>query len=439
MKIRKAHAVVAATLAVGLTLTACSSSGSTASSSSASATPVSGSASAISGTVTGVWDVAYKAALEPVVQAFEKENPGVTVDINYAGGDVGSLISTQLQAGTAPDLMLAFPGGTAGAGANLNVIPLASQGKLLPVTSEWASTIPDQWKADFNYEDKTYAYPGAVQGLGAIYNKTKMDELGLKVPETLSDVYALCKSAKDAGLYAYAQGLGDTGAGPQMLSFAQTGTLVYGPDPDFTQKQTDGTATFKDSEGWKTQLGIYQKMYDEGCFGEGALGRSRQQGQDAVAAGQALALVDVGAVTAGMHKSAPNATFVMTAMPASDTAADNRLLALPIYSLVVNAQAKNPTAAMAFLDFLAKPENSNTFANGFNQAPLIPNDSFVASDELKPLSEAIQSGEFTKLPAWPDAGPQVALNEGVQGMLLGETTPDDLLQKMDDAFQSAGG
>ena len=93
---------------------------------------------------------------------------------------------------------------------------------------------------------------------------------------------------------------------------------------------------------------------------------------------------------------------------------------------------------MAFLDFLAKPENSNTFANGFNQAPLIPNDSFVASDELKPLTEAIQSGEFTKIPAWPDAGPQVALNEGIQAMLLGELTPDDMLQKMDDAFQSAG-
>ena len=96
----------------------------------------------------------------------------------------------------------------------------------------WTKEIPDAWRLDTDYEGATYAYPGAAQSLAAIYNQDALDDLGLEIPETLDDVYQLCEDATDAGLYAYAQGLADP-AGPQMLSFGQTASLVYGPDPDF--------------------------------------------------------------------------------------------------------------------------------------------------------------------------------------------------------------
>jgi raffinose/stachyose/melibiose transport system substrate-binding protein len=393
------------------------------------------SGGAISGELTGVWDATYKSALEPTVQAFETTYPGTTVKINYAGGDVPGLISTQLQANNAPDVLLTFPGGSPGGGANLNVVTMASQNKLLDVSdSSWTSTVPEEWKSEVTHEDKTYAYPGAIQGLAAIYNKTKLDELGLKAPQTLTEVYQLCVDAKKAGVYAYAQGLGDTAAGPQMLSFGQTSTLVYGPDPDFTNKQVEGQATFQDS-GWKTQFEIYQKMYNDGCFGEGSLGRSRTQGIEAVAAGKALGIVDVSAIMATMKTSAPKSEFILTGIPANDDASSTYTAALPIYTIAVNAKAKNPAAATAFLDVLAEPENANSFAKGFNAIPAIPNDQFTPPAELKGFAELVQKGSFSKLPNWPNPKVQVELNEGVQSMLLGKDTPDSLAKKMQDALQ----
>jgi raffinose/stachyose/melibiose transport system substrate-binding protein len=422
MMIREIPVAALVALVAGLTLVGCSSSGS-------SSPPASGGA--ISGQLTGVWDASFKGALAPIVQRFESKDPSVKVNINYAGGDLSGLISTQLQAGTAPDLLLTFPGGDPGGGANLNVVTLASQGKLMDLSGEaWTSTVPKVWQSSVDYQGKTYAYPGVVQGLTAIYNKTRLDQLHLNIPATMSEVYQLCAAAKSAGAYAYAQALGDaTGGGPQMLSFAQTMTLVYGPDPQFTQQQLDGKATFQNS-GWKTQFQIYNQMYKDGCFGPGALGQNRSQSVDAVASGQALGTVTVTAALALLQKEAPQKTFVIAPMPATGNAADTYAVGLPAYTFAVNANTKNPAAAKAFMEFLAQPGNANLMAGGFNALPVIPNGEFVPPANLKQFADLVKQGRFGLLPTWPNAKVQSDLNEDVQGMLLGKNTSQSALAQM---------
>ena len=231
---------VAAVLVAGTALSGCAAGGSP-------AQPTDGS---VGGTLTGVFDVNFKDTIEEIVANFEEKYPDVDVQFNYQGGDVGGLISTQLQADTAPDILLTFPGGTAGGGANVQVVTLASQGRLMDLSDQaWTKEVPEAWVADVTFEGATYAYPGAAQPLAGIYNQDKLDELGLEIPETLDDLYQLCAEAKDAGIYAFAQGLGETLAGPQMLSFAQTSTLVYGPEPDFKAMLDEGTATYRTRRG----------------------------------------------------------------------------------------------------------------------------------------------------------------------------------------------
>ena len=104
------------------------------------------------GTLTVIYDSTFKSALQPVITAFEQQNPGTKVDVNYVGGDVGNLISTQIRAGTAPDLFLTFPGG----GNAMGVQTLASQGRLLDLSdSPWASQIPKLWQDSMQHEGKT--------------------------------------------------------------------------------------------------------------------------------------------------------------------------------------------------------------------------------------------------------------------------------------------
>ncbi|MFH8249006.1 ABC transporter substrate-binding protein [Microbacterium sp. B2969] len=421
MKIRNLAATAGTIMVAALVLSGCSASGGDSNST---------SDGELSGTLTGIFDSQYKAALEPIVANFEKKYPDVDVQIDYQGGDLGPVILTQLQGGTAPDVLLSFPGGTEGTAAD-NVIPLAAGGLIAPIEPDWAGDIPETWKSSFFHDDQLYAFPGAIQPLTAIYNKTMLDEFGLKAPTTLDEVYAFCADASDHGVYAYAQGLGDTSAGPQMLSFAQTASLVYGPTPDWDAQLASGDVTYPKS-GWETQFEIYQKMFDAGCFGDGALGRSRQQGQDAVAARQALGLVDVGAVTAGIQKADTKDEFIITAMPATEDG-KSYITSLPIYSLTVNAKAKNLAAAKAFVEFAGEPEQSALYATGFNMVPLIPNDQFTPPAELADFAQLVNDGKTAMLAnVTPEV--QVALNTGVQSMLLGQDTPASLAQKLQDAY-----
>jgi raffinose/stachyose/melibiose transport system substrate-binding protein len=275
-----------------------------------------------------------------------------------------------------------------------------------------------------------YAYPGAVQPLSAVYNQTELDKLGLKAPTTLTEVYKLCADAKAAGIYAYAQGLGEAAAGPQMLSFGQAASLVYGPTPDFDKQIADGTTTYAKSP-WVDQFKIYKQMFDQGCFGKGSLGRSRQQGAEAVAGGKALGQVDVGAQLGIVQGLAPKSSFVIAPIPATDDG-NTFITALPGYTVAVNAKAKNPTAAKAFLEFLAEPEQSVIYANGFSSVPIIPNDQYTAPKELAGFADLVAAGKYAKLAnVLPKV--QTALNESVQSMLLGKDTPESAAEKMDQA------
>lgn len=384
----------------------------------------------IEGTVTGVFDTQFKTALDPIVEDFEKKYPGVKVEFDYQGGDLGQVVLTQLQAGTAPDVLLTFPGGNPN-DTSSNVVPLAKAGLIAPFEADWSSKIPETWKSDVTYDDKLYAFPGALQPLSAVYNKTLLDKLSLKAPTTLDEVYKLCGDAKSAGLYAYAQGLGDASAGPQMLSYGQSASLVYGDNPNWDAGLATGKSTYTGS-GWETQLEIYKKMFDQGCFGDGALGRSRQQGADAVAQQQALGLVDVGGVLAGIEKSAPKDEFLVAPIPATN--GKTAITALPGYVLALNAQAKNKAAAAAFLQFAGEPEEAAKYAAGFGSVPLVPNADFKPSAQLTEFNKLVQAGQTARLGSMqPEV--QTTLNTAIQSMLLGNDTPTGVTQKLQDAYK----
>lgn len=415
-----------ALLIAGIVLTGCSNGGSP-------APADSDGSSEPTGELTGIFDVTFKDTIEEIVTNFEKEYPDVDVTFDYQGGDVGGLVSTQMQAGTAPDILLTFPGGDPGPGATPQVVTYASQGKLLDLSDgAWTADVPEVWEPDVNFEDKTYGYPGAAQPLTAIYNQTTLDELGLTIPTTLDEVYQLCADAQSEGVYAYAQGLGEAAAGPQMLSFAQTATLVYGPEPDFKAQLDAGDVTYPDS-AWVEQFEIYQEMFDKGCFGEGALGRSRTQGGEAVAAGKALAIVDVGAVVGIMQGQAPDTAFVVAPLPATNDEGETYVTALPGYTVAVNAETENPVAAKAFMEFLASPEQSAIYATGFSSVPILPNDVYEAPENIAPFAELFAEGNYAKLANLGPTEVQTALNEGVQAMLLGDATPEETAQRMQDA------
>jgi raffinose/stachyose/melibiose transport system substrate-binding protein len=423
MKITNRVVAAAVITVAAVTLAGCTGS-------SGATTNNSGSDGEPSGTLTGVFFSSFKDTYEQIATDFEKKYPNVDVKFDYQGGDIGALVMTQLQGGTAPDILTSFPGGTATESAP-TVASLAASKRIAPLDVSWAGDVPGAWDTSVKVDGATYAHPGALQPLSAMYNQTRLDEFGLTVPTTLDEVYQLCADATAAGVYAYAVGLGDP-AGPQMLTYAQLATLESDVAA-FDEGLASGDATYADSV-WVDQFEIYKEMSSRDCFGEGALGRSRDQAGEEVASGRALGTVDVGAALAPIQAAAPDSAFVVAPMPATNDSADTKIVALPGFVTTINAKAKNPTAAQAFLDFMGEPEQATTYATGFSGVPAIPNDVYEAPAELTTFAELVASESFVPL-GTVQAEVQAQLNQGIQSMILGDLTPQQVAEKLDSVYK----
>lgn len=383
------------------------------------------------GTLTVIWAADYETALTPTVEAFEEQYPDVDLQVEYSGGDILGTVSTQIQAGTVADVMPTLPGGTAGAGGGVSTRTLASQGLLLDLSdSTWSGDIPELWASDVTYEDAVYAYPGALQGIGPIWDTAALAEMGAEIPRTWDDLLQLCADAQDEGKYALAQGIAEN---VNWVYLAQTSQLVYGPDAEWDQKQLDGDVTFQDSD-WVEAFDQLKEMNDEGCFGEGAVGGSTAQALEAVANGSALGTTAVGAGISGITAQNPDGEYAIAPMPSTDAADDRYMPALPGFTISVYAKAKNPVAAKAFLEVLN--ENIGSYAEGFSSVPVIADPSFTPDPALEEFNTAVAEGKFTKLPNSPTPEVQTVLMEGAQAVMLGSQTSVEALTKAQEAYDA---
>jgi raffinose/stachyose/melibiose transport system substrate-binding protein len=145
-----------------------------------------------------------RAGTEAVIKAFKQHNPGVNITASYADTDqYQGTLRTQLSSGTAPDVFFAWPGnGNPGA-----VDVLAPTGYLADLSGRsWTSRIPSGIKPVTQVNGKTYIVPLTFVGIGALYNKKALDEVGSKIPTTWTQTLALCDAAKAKGKVAFALG-----------------------------------------------------------------------------------------------------------------------------------------------------------------------------------------------------------------------------------------
>lgn len=157
----------------------------------------------------GIWDENQRPAMEKLVEAYEKENKDVTVEIQltpYSGGEYWTKLEAAATGGTAPDVFW------------VNVLHLDSyvEGGILADISDAVadSDIPDSYSETLinNYvrDGKNYAIPKDFDTNALWYNKDLFDQAGVAYPTddmTYDDFVALAKQLKDklpSGVYPFA-------------------------------------------------------------------------------------------------------------------------------------------------------------------------------------------------------------------------------------------
>jgi raffinose/stachyose/melibiose transport system substrate-binding protein len=374
----------------------------------------------------------HKTAYDVVISNFERWYPNITVDVTYVAGSIAlyQLETTELQAGNAPDVLTTTVGGC---GTPIAVCVLARAGDLAPMLrAPWTKWSPRLLTSLDKHGPVLYAFTPAFSVFGVFTDNALFARLGLTVPQTFSQLLAVCQKAHAAGTYAMQLGGLNPTAVVNLIFALAVGTL-YGHDKDWNSQLRAGTVSFDGTPGWHQALQEFIDMYNNACFEPGFTGTATPP---EFAQGQAL----MNPLTSSLKPIDPAPfSYSFYPFPGGTSASQIRTWVNPLASLSINAQAspQAQAAAQTFIDFIARPDQDELFA--LTLGALTPFELLKgqAPPFMSPVAPSLKGHEWVLNPsgAWWNPNVLLTLENDAIGLVTGQSTVDGILQAMDAAWK----
>jgi raffinose/stachyose/melibiose transport system substrate-binding protein len=282
-----------------------------------------------------------------------------------------------------------------------------------------------------------FGFEPVVQAVGMFTNDAMFARLGLKVPQTFSQLLDVCQQAKAAGSVAMLlPGANSSTLHALLMSLAVA--TVYGKDPHFNAELKAGTVSFDGSPGWHQALQEFLAMNTANCFQPGATGSTSEEA--AFAQGQGLMLAGANSGQKGVIDTlGPQFKYSMHPYPGGTSPDQTMAYISPAGLLSINAHssAQNQAAAQAFVNFFARPEQDALYAKvtggvtpyEFLKGQLPP--------FLSAFAPVLAKHEYVIRPDayWWNADVRLALDQEAVGLITGQVSIDDVLKAMDVAWK----
>ncbi|MCM0616826.1 extracellular solute-binding protein [Paenarthrobacter sp. TYUT067] len=373
---------------------------------------------------------------EAVAKKFEASHPNIKINMVTTPIDqYANVLKTQLTGGNAPDVFF----GASGSGGSNALLGYADAGFLMDLTDlEWANKqVPDNAKGLFYKDDKQFALPVSIAPIVMITNETAAKAAGITLPKTTDDLMKVCETRAAAGKSTVAlPGSVPGGAGLFLMEIAAS--TVYSEESDWNQKRADNKTTFAGTQGWKDALQQVVDMNKAKCFQPGAEGGTFDQLAPLISSGDALMTSAPANQLSNLQKAATGQTITVSTIP-GESEDKTRLFASPSDALAVNAATKNKDAALEFLKYWTDTQVATEFAETRGDAPISIVTTGEVPEKLAPIAPLLKDQE-KYLPlanlSWPNPEVYTALGSGVQGLLTGQTTVDQVLAAADAAWSN---
>ncbi len=393
----------------------------------AGASSIADTSSSPSGTLTIMpWDT--EEVLGPTLKAFAAHYPNVSVQASYVP-PVAQYISTleeRLLAGTAADVFIYTDEDEAELNAHHFVRDLSAQPWVKYVAKgnrEFASTIGHLWGLSVT-----------TWTAGPIYNVDLLHKAGYNAPPaTWADFLKLCSTLKDMKVTPIYDG-GPPPPGPLLIGLiGGYYNRHYGKNID--PEILTGKLSFVDA--WTEPLTAYAELYTQGLISTAWLGLTGTEIDGLMAEGK-LGIYSSGPWDVATIQ-AENPSLKMLMGPAPGPAAGQGYwCGSPNVSWAINAKAKNPAAAYAFLEFLASPAGLAPYIakQGYpcamsDYTPTLPSSLSLAA------APARSSSYYFYATSWADVAPaivpqlQTQFQADLESMIEGKLTANGVLTALD--------
>ncbi len=376
-----------------------------------------------------------KPGLDVVNANFERVHPNINIDATYPAGVIRDQLElTELAAGNAPDVLSVSPG----CFKLVAVCPLAKAGHLAPMLNKpWVNwSLPFVVSLD-KYGPNLYSFTPQIAPMGMFTNDDLFKKLGLKVPQTFTQLLYLCRKAKSAGTVAMIFS-SDAQEVSNLIADLAVGTL-YGEDKQWPAKLRAGQVSFDGSPGWHAALQEFVEMNASGCFQPGLSGTSSASAHAQFALGRGLIDPSVSSNKGLIDAGSPAFSFSHHPFPGGSAPGQTTTFINIQAGLSVNAHAspENQVGAQTFLDFLARPRQNELFVriNGGLTQYQFKHGQLPAF--MSAYTSVLGKHQYVVNPqqTWWNPGVLLALQQNQIGLITGQRSIDDVLSAMDVAWK----
>jgi raffinose/stachyose/melibiose transport system substrate-binding protein len=372
--------------------------------------------------------------METLDKMFMEKFPSIKIQRDTITSDnMRTMVQTTLASGTGPDIIYYDTGPGFGG-------VLANAGLLLPLDDyyslyKWDDRIFTWTKARTTFKGKVFGIGNELEFVGAYYNKTLFDKLGLSVPKTYDDLIPLCQKAKAAGYVPIAFADADKWEAYHQFSLV-TNNLI---GPTGIDNILHGDGRWDTPEIAKAIQLFFVDMNKAGCFIPDTTAVKYDDGNSLFYSGKALMDFTGSWLIADITTNVKDFEVGWFFFPSID--------GKPTYppaglgsGYFVSAATKNPKEATQYLDFLFSQEAAPVWLETMNKIPPIKVD--ITNMKIPPLLgfavQALQTQEMGyNIDVLTPDNFNTAMGDGFQSVLLGEKTPDQQAKDLEKAWEDA--
>lgn len=352
-----------------------------------------------------------------------EENIKVTVNLEMPSSDqYESVLQARLSGDDAPDLYTLHCN---------NLGTYNDAGYLYDLSGEpLAGVIYDNVKATVTIDGKLLAVPIESQAWGVLYNKTIFDECGLSAPDTLSDLKTICETLKEKGYTPFMLAFQEQWV-PQLMTGLTLGDIVSGKLNDWLDRM------YKDEGSYEEVREIFDVI---DLIMANGTDRAMEEGSEAGAAdfamGKAAMFVQGTWAANTIMTTNPDMQLGVFALPINEDPGCTRVNLSTSTTLAVHPDSQELDLALKFANYVLDANDSSALFQSCSFNPLATCHNYEAYSWVADASAYVAAGRAYQDLVLPSS---VTDEQGrlLQEYYVGTVTVDDIITRLDAAFQAA--
>ena len=343
-----------------------------------------------------------QALWEKVIDGFEAENDGITVNLEVQSWDnLNDVVTTKVQGGKAPDIMNGGP-----------FAGFAADGLLYPaediVSADTLADFQESFASNASVDGVQYGLPLIASARTLFVNNDLLAQAGVEAPKTWDELLAAGKAVNALGLpstYGYGLPLGSEEAQAEAAIWFMGGGGTFGDADDITIDTPENleAATF------------IQKMVDEDATQPDAGATDRTPLIDVFIQGNIGMIEGLPPTVGQIEEKNPDLNYSMVPIPTKDGSAFT--LGVADHLMAFKNDDDKKDSITKFFDYFYTPDVYVNWVTteGFLPTTVSGGEQLADDPKLKVFLDALPSAEF-----YPSTNPNWSATDAAFKSLVGQ-------------------